>query len=70
MSIFIAMILGFGAVILLLDVWAIRVLYKNRENPVMVKTFWFVIVIILPILGPMLYFFIGRKGNVARPSSP
>jgi len=49
-----------GAVILLLDIFAIvSVLLGSSE--VMRKLLWIVIILLLPVVGMVLYFLIGRS---------
>ena len=49
-----------GAVILLLDIFAIvSVLLGSSE--VMRKLFWIALILLLPIVGMVLYFLIGRS---------
>jgi hypothetical protein len=49
-----------GAVILLLDIFAI-VSVLLGSSPVMRKIMWIAIILVLPIVGMMLYFLIGRS---------
>ena len=50
----------FGAVILLLDIFAIvSVLLGSSE--VMRKLLWIAVILLLPIVGMVLYFLIGRS---------
>ena len=54
-----------GTVILLLDIFAIvSVLLGSSE--VMRKLLWIAVILLLPIVGMVLYFLIGRSGADAR----
>ena len=54
-----------GTVILLLDIFAIvSVLLGNSE--VMRKLLWIAVILLLPLVGMVLYFLIGRSGADAR----
>jgi hypothetical protein len=50
----------FGAAILILDVFAIVSVLLGRSG-VMRKLLWIAVILLLPIVGIMLYFLIGRK---------
>jgi uncharacterized membrane protein len=53
-----------GTVILLLDIFAIvSVLLGNSE--VMRKVLWIALILLLPIIGMVLYFLIGRNATDA-----
>ena len=53
-----------GAVILLLDIFAIgSVLLGSSE--VIRKLFWIAVILLLPIVGMVLYFLIGRSASDA-----
>lgn len=50
----------FGLVILIIDVVVVMdILRSNKDNEK--KVLWIVAIIFLPILGPLLYYFIGKK---------
>ena len=54
-----------GVVILLLDIFAIgSVLLGSSE--VLRKLLWIAVILLLPIVGMVLYFLIGRSGADAR----
>jgi len=54
-----------GAVILLLDIFAIvSVLLGSSE--VIRKLLWIAVILLLPVVGMVLYFLIGRSGADAR----
>ncbi len=49
-----------GLLILVLDVWAIiRVVSSNASTGT--KVLWVVVILLLPLLGPALWFFLGPK---------
>jgi len=49
-----------GIVILVLDVWAILNLFKSSK-PTGQKILWTVLILILPVVGLILYYLLGRK---------
>jgi hypothetical protein len=49
-----------GTVILLLDIFAIVSVLLGRSS-VMRKLLWIVVVLLLPVVGMVLYFLIGRS---------
>jgi hypothetical protein len=51
----------FGLIILILDVYAIvKVIQSNAGTGV--KVAWVVVILLLPVLGLLLWFFLGPKG--------
>ena len=60
----------FNLIILIL--WFILLLYaiidvlKNKFEPENNKIIWVIVVILIPILGPVLYFFIGKKQKLLK----
>jgi hypothetical protein len=49
-----------GLLILIIDVVVvIDILKSNKDNEK--KMLWIIAVVFLPVLGPILYYFIGRK---------
>ena len=49
-----------GLLVLVLDVWAIvRVVSSNATTGT--KVLWVVVILLLPLLGPILWFFLGPK---------
>lgn len=54
-----------GTVILLLDIFAIASVLLGKSL-VMRKVMWIAIILLLPILGMILYFLIGRNSADAR----
>jgi len=51
-----------GLVILILDVWAILKIAQSGASTGS-KALWIVLVLILPVLGLILWFFAGPKGS-------
>ncbi len=51
-----------GTVILLLDVWAIFSVLMGSSS-VLRKTFWIVVILLLPLVGMGLYFLLGRSSR-------
>jgi hypothetical protein len=49
-----------GTVILILDIFAIVSVLIGNSAPLR-KVFWIVVILLLPILGMVLYFLIGRS---------
>jgi len=49
-----------GLVILVLDIIAIIDLFKSAKDTGK-KVLWLIIIIVLPIIGMLLYFFMGKK---------
>lgn len=49
-----------GAVILILDIFAIVSVLLGQSN-VMRKVLWIVVILLLPVIGMVLYFLIGRS---------
>jgi hypothetical protein len=54
-----------GTVILLLDIFAIVSVLLGRSE-VMRKLLWIAVILLLPVVGMVLYFLIGRSGADAR----
>ena len=49
-----------GLIVLVLDVWAIiRVVSSNATTGT--KVLWVVVILLLPVLGPILWYFLGPK---------
>jgi hypothetical protein len=48
-----------GTLILVLDIYCIYLILTGGGDPGM-KLLWVIIVLLLPLLGPILYFVIGR----------
>ena len=49
-----------GLAILVLDVWCIlQVVQMNTTNGT--KVLWVVVILVLPVLGPLLWYLLGRK---------
>jgi len=55
----------FGSIIALLvfiaDVWAIIQVLQSRESPG-TKTLWVVLIVLLPIVGLIIWYFAGPRG--------
>ncbi|MFZ5801606.1 MAG: PLDc N-terminal domain-containing protein [Candidatus Omnitrophota bacterium] len=49
-----------GLIVLVLDIWAIVEVVKSSLTMGM-KILWIVLILVLPVLGLILYFFLGRK---------
>ena len=52
----------FGFILLIVDVWAIVKVTQSQastEN----KVFWVVLILLLPLVGVILWLFLGPKGN-------
>ena len=50
----------FGLIVLIADVWAIVNVFQSSADTGR-KVFWTVVVIILPVLGFILWYFLGPK---------
>jgi succinate dehydrogenase/fumarate reductase cytochrome b subunit len=51
-----------GLVILILDIWAIiNIVQSNASN--MAKVLWVVLVLLLPVVGLIFWFFAGPRGG-------
>lgn len=54
----------FGIIIFVLDVWAIAtVINTNESNGT--KLLWIILIAVLPVLGLIIWYFAGPKGNRA-----
>lgn len=51
-----------GLIILVLDIIAIMELLKSKTNTGK-KILWIILIIILPLIGLILYYLLGRKEN-------
>jgi hypothetical protein len=49
-------------VILILDIWAIMGVLSSAIDPIK-KVFWCLLIIILPIVGPLLWIFLGSTSS-------
>lgn len=49
-----------GLVVLVLDIWAILEIFKSSK-PGGQKILWTVLVLLLPVIGLIAYFVVGRK---------
>jgi hypothetical protein len=53
-----------GLLLFALDVYVIYLIIMGRNEPV-IKLVWVIVVLILPLLGPILYLLLGRgRGTV------
>lgn len=50
-----------GLVLLILDVWAIIKVIQSSAD-IGIKVLWVVIILVLPVIGLVLWFFLGPKG--------
>ncbi|MGB0629397.1 MAG: PLDc N-terminal domain-containing protein [Alphaproteobacteria bacterium] len=52
----------FGLIVLILDIWAIvKILQSGAET--LSKVIWILIILVLPILGFIIWYFAGPRGN-------
>jgi Phospholipase_D-nuclease N-terminal len=51
-----------GLLLLVLDVYVIYMIIIGRGEPVM-KLVWVIVVLLLPLLGPILYLLLGRGSS-------
>ena len=51
-----------GLIILVLDIMAIIELVKSKTDTSK-KVLWIILIIILPLIGLILYYLLGRKNN-------
>ncbi len=49
-----------GLLVLILDIWVIVKVLQSGETPIM-KLVWIIIVLLLPILGPILYLLLSSR---------
>ena len=49
-----------GLLILILDIWIIIKVIQSNAQPIM-KLLWIIIVLLLPLLGPLLYVVLGSR---------
>ena len=54
----------FGILVLALDIYAIYLIVTTSGDP-MKKLVWVLLILLLPLLGVILYFLLGRNGRVA-----
>jgi len=53
-----------GLLVLILDIYCIMLIVQGGGDPMM-KLVWILIVLFLPLLGPILYLLIGRGARTA-----
>ncbi len=49
-----------GALIFILDVWAIAMIFSSNETTGQ-KVFWILLVVVLPLIGFLIWFFAGPR---------
>lgn len=49
-----------GVLILILDIWVIIKVLQSSAQPI-IKALWIVIVLLLPVLGPLLWLILGTR---------
>ena len=54
----------FGLIVLALDIWAIINIFQSSATTGM-KVFWTLLVLVLPLLGLIIWFFAGPRGSSA-----
>ncbi|MFN2329942.1 MAG: PLDc N-terminal domain-containing protein [Chromatocurvus sp.] len=54
----------FGLILLILDIWAIIKTVQSGASTGS-KVLWIVLILLLPLLGLILWFFLGPRGNRA-----
>ncbi|WP_372801726.1 PLD nuclease N-terminal domain-containing protein [Paracoccus seriniphilus] len=54
----------FGIIIFVLDVWAIATVINTNETTG-TKLLWIVLIAVLPVLGLLIWYFAGPRGNRA-----
>ncbi|MGE5238356.1 MAG: PLDc N-terminal domain-containing protein [Chloroflexota bacterium] len=52
-----------GLVVLIADVWAIVNVFQSRTSTG-AKVFWIVLILILPVLGLLIWLFVGPRGRL------
>ncbi len=52
-----------GLVVLIADVWAIVNVFQSRTSTG-AKVFWIVLILILPVLGLLIWLFVGPRGRI------
>ncbi|MGD2056836.1 MAG: PLDc N-terminal domain-containing protein [Gammaproteobacteria bacterium] len=52
----------FGVLVLLADVWAILNIFQSSAT-LGAKALWIVLVLVLPLLGVVIWYFAGPRGN-------
>ena len=51
-----------GLLVLIADIWALVNIFSSPA-PAGEKTIWTVLVLLLPVIGLLLWFFLGPRGN-------
>ena len=52
----------FGLLVLIADVWAILNIYQSSADTLK-KVLWIVLVLVLPLLGVIIWYFAGPRGS-------
>lgn len=52
----------FGLLVLIADVWAILNIFQSSADTLK-KVLWIVLVLVLPLLGVILWYFAGPRGS-------
>lgn len=60
------MLLAFYVIPFLIVVSALVDIVRNEFEPSQNKLIWVIVVILMPVLGSILYYFIGRKQKVKK----
>ena len=54
----------FGLIILILDIWALINVFQSRVSG-LAKLVWFLVILFLPLLGLIIWFFAGPRKAIA-----
>lgn len=54
-----------GLIILILDIWAILKIFGSSASTG-AKVLWILVILLLPVLGLVIWFFAGPRGSTAR----
>ncbi len=54
----------FGLIILILDIWALINVFQSRTSG-LAKLIWFLVIVFLPVLGLIIWFFAGPRKAIA-----
>lgn len=57
-----------GLIILILDIWAIIEILKSGKDT-MTKILWILVVAIFPLIGLIIYYFLGRGNKSIAPKA-
>jgi hypothetical protein len=53
-----------GTLLLILDIYIIYLIVTGSGDPA-IKLVWVIVVLLLPLLGPILYLMLGRRNRMA-----